>query len=98
MQHHRQHLGGGDSQLALVAKARNDAWLVVITPEQRVPGAVMHALLPVVENLLQLDVIWCGQRPLLPVGIVYFQVVEVEGHRQLGTALRRILLAMLQRG
>lgn len=58
----------------------------------------MHTLLPVAENLFEFNVIRCCQRPFFATGVVHFQVVKIEGHRQLFTTFRRILLAMFQCG
>ncbi len=49
VQHHRQHFCGRNAVFTFIAKTRHDAWLVVVTPEQRVPGLIVHALLPVAE-------------------------------------------------
>ena len=49
VQYHRQHLRRRHPVLALVAEARHDARLIVVTPEQRIPRPVMHPLLPVAE-------------------------------------------------
>jgi hypothetical protein len=42
VQHHRQHFRRRHPVLAFVAKARHDARLIVVTPEQRVPRPIVH--------------------------------------------------------
>ena len=81
VKHHRQHFRRRDAVLSLVAEAGDDTRLVVVTPEQRVPRAIVHPLLPVPEQRFQGYKIRARQRPLLAAGIVHFQMVEVEGHR-----------------
>ena len=60
MQDHRQHFGRRNAVFTFIAKTRHDARLIVVTPEQRVPGLIVHALLPVTEQGFQRDIIGFG--------------------------------------
>jgi hypothetical protein len=71
-----------------VTKARHDARLIVVTPEQRVPGFVVHPLLPVAEEGFQRHEVRLRQRPLFAAGVIHLQMVEVKGHRQLAPVER----------
>ncbi len=72
VQHHRQHLRRRHPVRAFVAKARDDARLIVVTPEQRVPCPVVHPLLPVAEQRLQRHIVRAGEGPFLSAGIIDF--------------------------
>ncbi len=98
VQHHAEHLRGVNAVFSFITEARHDAWLVVVTPEQRIPGFVVHPLLPVTEEGFQRDEVRLRLRPFFAAGIIDLQVVEVKGHRQLAAVERSILLAVLQRG
>ena len=50
VQHHAEHFRRRHAVFPFVTKARHDARPVMVTPEQRVPGFVVHPLLPVAEK------------------------------------------------
>ena len=70
VQHHRQHLRRRHPVLAFVAKARHDARLIVVTPEQRVPRPIVHPLLPVTEQRFQRHIVRAGEGPFFTAGII----------------------------
>jgi len=99
VQRRGEHLGRDHAVLAVVTKARDHPWLIVVAPEQRVPAAAgLHAHLPVGENLLELQEVEVSLHPLLQVGVIDFQVVEVEGHRQFFRRWIRVANAVFQAG
>lgn len=98
VKHHRQHFGGLHAEFAFIAKTRHDARLIVVTPEQRIPCMVVHTLLPVSKNLLELDEIRFCQRPFFPIGIIDFQMVKIERHGEFTTVQRGVATAVFQRG
>ncbi|SBL41070.1 Uncharacterised protein [Klebsiella oxytoca] len=98
VQHHRQHFRRRDAVFPFITETGDDARLIVVTPEQRIPGAIVHSLLPVPEQRFQRHKIRSRQRPLLSAGVVHLQMVEVKGHREFAAVERRIFLAMFKRG
>ena len=81
---------GGEQRAGLVpvpigvAKARVGSRLVVVRPKEGIPASARcHALLPGAEELAQRTDVWARERPLLRVGIVNLEVMEVKGHAQL---------------
>jgi len=81
-----EHLGALAMKRAVVAQARHDTRLIVVAPEQRVPAAArLHALLPGLEQMLELDDVGACESPFVTVPIVDLEVVEAERHRELVT-------------
>ena len=79
-----QHLGRLLPVFALVAKARHDARLVVVAPENSVPCVVFgHAGLPREQDILEFLEVEGDEYPLLIAHKVYLEVMEREGHGQL---------------
>lgn len=77
-----EHLGRLLPIFAGVAKARDDARLVVVAPEDGIPAAACgHALLPRGEDLLEFVDVRRHQRPLVAVLVVDLEVVEGKRHR-----------------
>ncbi|MNF83774.1 hypothetical protein D3C84_661040 [compost metagenome] len=71
----------------------------MITPEQRIPAAAgLHAGLPVGEDALEFEEVEIGANPFLQVRVIDFQVMEVEGHRQLFGARPRITNTVFETG
>ena len=88
----RQHLGGLFPVVPIVAEAGYGAGLVVIAPEQRVPGAArLHAFLPLAQKVPQGLKIGIHERPFLAALVVHLEVVEREHHLEF--FLRRICVA-----
>ncbi|MNL70225.1 hypothetical protein D3C87_1951920 [compost metagenome] len=71
MQDHTEHFGGGHAVFALIAKARHNARLIVITPEQRIPRLIVHPLLPVAEQGFERYEIGQRQRPFFAVRVIH---------------------------
>ena len=93
-----QHLGGHHPMFALVAEAGDYARLVVVAPEQRRPPLAVHAALPVVEDALEFEEIERRLGPLVAVGVIHLEVVEVEHHGEFRPVQRTIALAVLETG
>ena len=91
-----QHLGRGGPVFALVAKARDHARLVMVAPEDRVPGVVRgHAGLPGEQDVLELLEIKGYKHPLLIADEIDLEVMEGEGHGQLAGVRARVAVAVL---
>ena len=56
----------------------------------------MHAALPVVEDALEFEEIERRPGPLVAIGVIHLEVVEVEHHGELGAVQRAIALAVLR--
>ena len=84
MQHGAEHLGADGAVLGgVVTEAGNGARLVVVVPVQGVPTAAVQALLPVGEDLLQVNQVEAAVGPLAghaTLGGVHIHVLELEHH------------------
>ena len=98
MQHHRQHFCRRHAVFTFITKARNNARLIVVTPEQGIPCHVVHSLLPVAEQCFQRHKVRFSQRPFFTTGIIDLQVMKIKGHRQFTACQCRVSLAMLKAG
>ena len=84
--------------VTFITKARNNARLIVVTPEQGIPCHVVHSLLPVAEQCFQRHKVRFSQRPFFTTGIIDLQVMKIKGHRQFTACQCRVSLAMLKAG
>ena len=77
----REHFRGFLPIRFVIAEARDDARLVVVAPEERVPAAARrHLLLPVGKELLELVEVRRHERPLVAILVIDLQVMEAERH------------------
>ena len=87
VQYGAQHLGADGAVLGgVVTEAGDGARLVVVVPVQGVPAAAVQALLPVGEDLLEVNQVEAAVGPLAghaTFGGVYVHVLELEHHLQL---------------
>ena len=87
VQHGAQHLGADGAVLGgVVTEAGDGARLVVVVPVQGVPPAAVQALLPVGEDLLEVNQVEAAVGPLAghaTLGGVHIHVLELEDHLQL---------------
>ena len=87
VQHGAQHLGADGAVLGgVVTETGDGARLVVVVPVQGVPAAAVQALLPVGEDLLEVNQVEAAVGPLAghaALGGVHIHVLELEHHLQL---------------
>ena len=96
---YRQHLGGYLTILCgIISQAGHHPGLIMITPEQAVPGLFVQPCLPPGQNLLQLGKLTLSVRPLISVFVkIQIHMLELEYHVQLFSVQRRIFQRFFQR-